>query len=122
MRQYFLKATRQAKRDREHKGRIQLLQQLTDNKTWDIKDVMQFGQLLRLGSFRAEYDLAIYTLHPRATDIMLYPQMYYIQLLKEDDRWYYKSLSTGKEFSHPDLKHVEQFVFHEIKDSEKIST
>ncbi|HIB77168.1 MAG TPA: hypothetical protein EYO58_06025 [Flavobacteriales bacterium] len=122
MKNYFLKSSRWAKRNGDSHERIQRLQQLSDRKTWDVKDLNQFGQLLPLKAFRAEYDLAIYTLHEDTIDIMLYPQMYYIQLLKEEGRWYYKSLSSGEEFAHPDIEYVEQFVFNEIKDSEKNST
>ena len=119
MNAFFQQAARQAKKAGDSHERIQLMQQLSDREDWSVKDFSQFGQLMPVAEFRSEYDLAIYEIHDDCTDIMLYPQMYYINLLK-DGTWSYKGLLTPTViFCDHRLDVVEAYMYNDILEVEK---
>lgn len=118
---FFLKAARYSKRVGESAERIRQLQQTADQTEWDVKDFTQFGQLLPLSQFKSEYDTSIYSFDSKCKDIMLYPQMYYIQLL-DNGRWSYDGLFRKTPFQSPRLEEVESYVYSQIQKLEKSST
>tara|TARA_R110000744_G_scaffold20092_6_gene52723 strand:- start:707 stop:1072 length:366 start_codon:yes stop_codon:yes gene_type:complete len=121
MTNFFLRSAYQAKLLGESHDRIQLMQQLADRTEWSYKDLSQFGQLMPVAAFRSEYDVSLYTLNDDCTDVMLYPQMYYINLLK-DGTWSYHGLFDGKVFSDQQLEVVEEYVYNDVLKLERSST
>jgi hypothetical protein len=120
MNKYFLNAARMEKKEGGSQRRIQMLQQMADRKRFTVSDFSQFGQLIPINSFKKEYDYSIYKLDEDAQQIMLYPRMYYIQLLK-DDTWFYQDLFEDLTFRHPNIKWVEERLFEHIKSSTKVA-
>ena len=121
MRGFFIRAAQQAKQDSDSRERIQLMQQMSDKKEWKFRDFAQFGQLMPVSHFRAEHDTSLYSIDDKCKDVMMYPRMYYIQLLT-NGKWAYDSLFRKTLFAHQNLEVVEEFVYNEIKNGEKSST
>lgn len=118
MKSFFLKASRYAKRTQDSRDRIQTLQQMADKTEWNIKDFTQFGQLMPRKEFTAEYDTSIYNLNDECTDVMMYPQMYYIQMLKSGI-WAYKNIFDKITYENRKLEKVEEYLFQHVIDIEK---
>jgi len=116
MKTFFLKASNHAKRIEDSRDRIQTLQQMADKTEWSVKDFTQFGQLMTREDFTATHDTSIYNIDDEALHVMMYPQMYYIQLLK-NDMWLYKSIFSKISYEDRKLEAVESYVYNQIKSS-----
>tara|TARA_R110001606_G_scaffold152436_1_gene293139 strand:+ start:77 stop:451 length:375 start_codon:yes stop_codon:yes gene_type:complete len=113
MKSFFLKAARYAKRIGAKRKRIQTLQQMSDKTEWCIKDFTQFKKLISRSDFTAEYDTSIYNIHDSAKEMMMYPQVYYIQLL-DDGTWLYEGIFDDIVFESKKLSVVEEYVYKQI--------
>jgi hypothetical protein len=118
MKSFFLKASRYAKRIQDSRDRIQTLQQMADKTEWNIKDFTQFGQLMPRKDFTAEHDTSIYNIDDDCVDVMMYPQMYYIQLLK-NGMWLYQNIFDKITYDDRKLEKVEEYVYNQITDIER---
>lgn len=121
MQRFFLKCAQHAKRIEDAHERIQMMQQLADATEWSCKDFSRFGHPMSIAEFKSEYDTSLYAVEPTCTDVILYPQMYYIQLL-ENERWIYHGLFGDTHFSHHLLESVEEYLYMDILKSEKTPT
>ena len=119
MKTFFLKASNHAKRIEDSRDRIQILQQMADKTEWSIKDFTQFGQLMTRKDFTANHDTSIYNINDDCVDVMMYPQMYYIQLLK-NGIWSYKNIFDKITYEDRKLEVVEDYVYkHVNEDSDR---
>jgi hypothetical protein len=118
MQRFFLKCAQHAKRVGDAHERIHTMQQLASASDWSCKDFSRFGHPMSIAEFKSEYDTSLYTVDPTCTDVILYPQMYYIQLMAHE-RWMYHGLFRDAHFSHHLLESVEEYMYEDVVKSEK---